>query len=85
MNTMPFNIDRLSNGKVFISNLAGFHSFVDDDELHLLAKDNFPPQQTISRLLESRLLTAVDSNQLLQASIIQNINFQMNKIPKYVL
>lgn len=72
MNTMPFNFDRQSNGKVFISNLAGFHRFVDNDELHLLANNNFPPEQKTSQLLESRLMTAMYSNQLLQASIIQN-------------
>ncbi|MEI6957501.1 (4Fe-4S)-binding protein, partial [Klebsiella pneumoniae] len=25
MELMPFNFDRLPNGRVFISNLAGFH------------------------------------------------------------
>lgn len=63
MNTMPFNFDRLSNGKVFISNLAGFHSFVDDEELHLLADNKFPPEQTTSRLLESRLFISDDATQ----------------------
>ncbi|MDU7356806.1 MAG: (4Fe-4S)-binding protein, partial [Klebsiella sp.] len=27
MELMPFNFDRLPNGRVFISNLAGFHHF----------------------------------------------------------
>lgn len=63
MNTMPFNFDRLSNGKVFISNLAGFHSFVDDEELHLLADNKSPPEQTTSRLLESRLFISDDATQ----------------------
>lgn len=61
MNTMPFNFDHLSNGKVFISNLAGFHSFVDDEELHLLADNKFPPEQTTSQLLESRLFITDDA------------------------
>ncbi|MGX9307855.1 hypothetical protein [Pantoea ananatis] len=60
MNTMPFNFDHLSNGKVFISNLAGFHSFVDDDELHFFVDNNFPSGQLTSQLLKSRLFIADD-------------------------
>ncbi|MDK1703110.1 His-Xaa-Ser system radical SAM maturase HxsB [Serratia rubidaea] len=33
MKLMPFNFDRLENGKIFISNLAGFHDFLDESEL----------------------------------------------------
>lgn len=33
MELMPFNFDRLPNGQVFISNLAGFHHFIDEQEL----------------------------------------------------
>ncbi|MDH8527986.1 (4Fe-4S)-binding protein, partial [Klebsiella pneumoniae] len=28
MKLMPFNFDRMPDGRVFISNLAGFHHFV---------------------------------------------------------
>ncbi|AUX72019.1 hypothetical protein CPI84_05695 [Erwinia pyrifoliae] len=45
MISMPFNFDRLNNGKVFISNFAGFHSFVDKEELNLLADNNSPSEQ----------------------------------------
>ena len=30
MELMPFNFDRLPNGRVFISNLAGFHHFINE-------------------------------------------------------
>ncbi len=33
MELMPFNFDRLPNGRVFISNLAGFHHFINEQEL----------------------------------------------------
>nr|WP_197525170.1 hypothetical protein [Erwinia pyrifoliae] len=67
---MPFNFDRLNNGKVFISNFAGFHSFVDKEELNLLADNNSPSEQFTSRLLESRLFIAADATQAVsQASL----------------
>ncbi|ROR06963.1 His-Xaa-Ser system radical SAM maturase HxsB [Erwinia sp. JUb26] len=70
MNTMPFNFDRLSNGNVFISNLAGFHSFVDNTELNFLAENNFPAEHHTARLLESRLFIADDATKSVsQASL----------------
>ncbi|MBP2196806.1 His-Xaa-Ser system radical SAM maturase HxsB [Pantoea cypripedii] len=65
MNTMPFNFDRLNDGKVFISNLAGFHYFVEDEELKLLALNHFTQDHPSSAKLETRLFVTDESNQLL--------------------
>ncbi|KAA1194874.1 His-Xaa-Ser system radical SAM maturase HxsB [Photorhabdus heterorhabditis] len=65
MNTMPFNFDRLNDGKIFISNLAGFHNFVEDEELRLLSQNRFPSDHPSSAKLEGRLFITGDSTQAL--------------------
>lgn len=85
MNTMPSNIDYLSSGKFFISNLDGFQSLVDKYELNLLTNNEFPIKQVTSLILESKLLTEIYFNQFLQeTSIISNLNIYFwIKIPIY--
>lgn len=53
MEMMPFNFDRLPNGQVFISNLAGFHHFIDEQDLLDLANEQISAEQ--SNALESKL------------------------------
>lgn len=85
MNTMPSNIDYLSSGKFFISNLDGFQSLVDKYELNLLTNNKFPIKRVTSLILESKLLTEIYFNQFLQeTSIISNFNIYFwIKIPIY--
>ena len=63
MNTLPFNFDRLNDGKIFISNLAGFHHFVEDEELRLLCQNSFPPDNPGAAKLEGRLFITEDATQ----------------------
>lgn len=52
MRLMPFNFERLSEGRNFISNLAGFSAFLSDDELLGLITN----QSTGSTALDQRLI-----------------------------
>lgn len=40
MKPMPFNFDRLNDGRVFISNLVGFHCFAESDESSFLTQSD---------------------------------------------
>lgn len=60
MELMPFNFDRLPNGQVFISNLAGFHHFIDEQELLDLSDEQINAEQ--SNALESKLFIANESS-----------------------
>lgn len=53
MELMPFNFDRLPNGQVFISNLAGFHHFIGEQDLIDLSDERISSEQ--SNVLESKL------------------------------
>ncbi|SWV61514.1 radical SAM protein [Klebsiella pneumoniae] len=46
MELMPFNFDRLPNGRVFISNLAGFHHFINEQELLDLSDEQISAEQS---------------------------------------
>ena len=59
MELMPFNFDRLPNGQVFISNLAGFHQFCDEHELLELSNEQINPE---SNALESKLFITNESS-----------------------
>ncbi|TDQ17698.1 His-Xaa-Ser system radical SAM maturase HxsB [Raoultella sp. BIGb0149] len=59
MKLMPFNFDRLSNGQIFISNLAGFHHFMDEQDLVNLADEHVSEEQ--AKMLESKLFI-IDDN-----------------------
>ncbi|HBQ3330765.1 TPA: 4Fe-4S cluster-binding domain-containing protein, partial [Klebsiella pneumoniae] len=60
MELMPFNFDRLPNGQVFISNLAGFHHFIDEQELLDLSDEQISAEQ--SNALESKLFITNESS-----------------------
>lgn len=60
MELMPFNFDRLPNGQVFISNLAGFHHFIDEQELLDLSNEQINAEQ--SNALESKLFITNESS-----------------------
>ncbi len=53
MRLMPFNFDRMPDGRVFISNLAGFHHFVGEQEFFDLVNGHVSLEQFSS--LESKL------------------------------
>lgn len=63
MELMPFNFDRLPNGRVFISNLAGFHHFINEQELLDLSDEQISAEQ--SNALESKLFITTKAHQLL--------------------
>lgn len=60
MKLMPFNFDRLPNGQVFISNLAGFHDFLDEQELQDLASGYIREDRRSA--LEGKLFVADNSD-----------------------
>lgn len=60
MELMPFNFDRLPNGRVFISNLAGFHHFINEQELLDLSDEQISAEQ--SNPLESKLFITNESS-----------------------
>ncbi|EPK3393902.1 (4Fe-4S)-binding protein, partial [Citrobacter freundii] len=60
MELMPFNFDRLPNGRVFISNLAGFHHFINEQELLDLSDEQISAEQ--SDALESKLFITNESS-----------------------
>ncbi len=60
MELMPFNFDRLPNGHVFLSNLAGFHHFIDEKGLLDLADEQISAEQ--SNVLESKLFITNESS-----------------------
>lgn len=70
MKLMPFNFDRLNDGKVFISNLAGFHHFIEDAVLFQLSRNQFPTERNVSGSLESKLFIAnVDAVSLASSAL----------------
>ncbi|HGD8330618.1 TPA: His-Xaa-Ser system radical SAM maturase HxsB, partial [Escherichia coli] len=60
MELMPFNFDRLPNGQVFISNLAGFHHFIGEQDLIDLSDERTNSEQ--SNVLESKLFITSESS-----------------------
>jgi len=72
MKLMPFNFDRLNDGKVFISNLAGFHHFIEDAELFQLSRKQFPIERNVSGSLESKLFIANDDGVSLASSALSS-------------
>jgi len=72
MKLMPFNFDRLNDGKVFISNLAGFHHFIEDAELFQLSRNQFPIERNVSGSLESKLFIANDDGVSLASSALSS-------------
>ncbi|HCO7517730.1 TPA: radical SAM protein, partial [Escherichia coli] len=60
MELMPFNFDRLPNGQVFISNLAGFHHFIGEQDLIDLSDERISSEQ--SNVLESKLFITSESS-----------------------
>lgn len=58
MKLMPFNFDRLPNGQMFISNLAGFHHFLHEPELLKLAHGDACGEPFLS--LEGKLFLSGD-------------------------
>jgi len=72
MKLMPFNFDRLDDGKVFISNLAGFHHFIEDAELFQLSRNQFPTEFGVYGCLESKLFIANDDAVSLTSSALSS-------------
>ncbi|WP_354690172.1 His-Xaa-Ser system radical SAM maturase HxsB [Phytobacter sp. RSE-02] len=60
MKLMPFNFDRLTDGQVFISNLAGFHHFLNEQELVDLANGYVRREQSLP--LERKLFLSEDES-----------------------
>lgn len=57
---MPFNFDRMPDGRVFISNLAGFHHFLGEQEFLDLVNGHISQEQSSS--LESKLFICGDES-----------------------
>lgn len=72
MKPMPFNFDRLNDGRVFISNLAGFHHFVSNDELESLSCNKWSPEFRSSDILESKLFIAHDASEDLASASLSS-------------
>ncbi|HBI7534081.1 TPA: His-Xaa-Ser system radical SAM maturase HxsB [Escherichia coli] len=60
MKLMPFNFDRMPDGRVFISNLAGFHHFLGEQEFLDLVNGHISQEQSSS--LESKLFICGDES-----------------------
>ncbi|UMO86319.1 His-Xaa-Ser system radical SAM maturase HxsB [Pectobacterium sp. PL64] len=72
MKPMPFNFDRLNDGRVFISNLAGFHHFISNDELESLSCNKWSPEFRSSDILESKLFIADDASEDLASASLSS-------------
>ncbi|MCI1677607.1 MAG: His-Xaa-Ser system radical SAM maturase HxsB [Ewingella americana] len=72
MKVMPFNFDRLDNNKIFVSNLAGFHHIIEDEELSLLTKDHFTLEHSIAAHLESKFFVTHDNSVSLASSVLSS-------------
>lgn len=70
MKLMPFNFDRLSNGTVFLSNLAGFHHFTSEKNWADLVEHSSTDDQAFNDVLESKLFLAEEQNHSLTASVL---------------
>lgn len=58
MSLLPFNFEKLDNDTVFLSNMAGFHAFLNEQELRLLIDNGSTGKLETDNLLESRLFTS---------------------------
>ncbi|CAI1826060.1 His-Xaa-Ser system radical SAM maturase HxsB [Serratia fonticola] len=72
MKLMPFNFDRLSNGDVFISNLAGFHHFIAEKDFPALIKSSITDDKFANEVLESQLFLTEENNHSLTASALSS-------------
>lgn len=72
MRIMPFNFDRLSNGMIFISNLAGFHHFMGERDFRLLVSSSSTEDCSIDEQLESKLFICGDNDQSFSASVLSS-------------
>ncbi|WP_145586901.1 His-Xaa-Ser system radical SAM maturase HxsB [Yersinia kristensenii] len=72
MRMMPFNFERLSDGSFFISNLAGFHHFILEDEFSYLANNSMTGNQSQDEELESKLFICDDKEELFAASALSS-------------
>lgn len=60
MNLMPLNFDRLADGQVFISNLAGFHEFIEEHQLQGLLAGH--AEEDLRIKLEGKLFLTKDNH-----------------------
>lgn len=72
MKLMPFNFDRLSNGNVFISNLAGFHHIITEKDFPTLVKRSVTDDKSVNEILESKLFLTDGGNYSLTASALSS-------------
>ncbi|MDG9670545.1 His-Xaa-Ser system radical SAM maturase HxsB [Hahella sp. CR1] len=62
MKLLPFNFDRLESGDYFLSNMAGFHSFLAPKELHELIDFSNASCPSTSKHLQSSLFIAPEES-----------------------
>lgn len=72
MKLMPFNFDRLSNGNVFISNLAGFHHIIAEKDFPTLVTCSITDDKSANEVLESKLFLTDEGNYALTASALSS-------------
>lgn len=72
MRLMPFNFDRINDDTVFLSNLAGFHQFLSEENFSLLVGHSLPDDQTLADALESKLFISGNDEQTFTASVLSS-------------
>lgn len=60
MNLLPFNFNRISDNRFFISNLAGFSSVIDESSLNELIDHGKTKNSDINRGLEEKFFISDD-------------------------
>ncbi|WP_210404911.1 His-Xaa-Ser system radical SAM maturase HxsB [Hahella sp. CCB-MM4] len=59
---LPFNFDRLDSGSIFLSNVAGFHSCLDQSEFDEFIESSATSNRTLNDLLQSKLFVSDNDN-----------------------
>lgn len=72
MKLMPFNFDRINDDTVFLSNLAGFHQFLSEENFSQLVGLSVPDDPTLADALESKLFISGDDEQAFTASVLSS-------------
>lgn len=62
MKILPFSFDRLESGDYFLSNMSGFHEFLDHKSLTELVDFSLTSSAKINDRLESKLFVAQENN-----------------------
>ena len=75
---LPFNFDRLSSGKYFISNQAGFHTSLSEKHLYELVHSGLTDNNDLNDVLQSKLF--IQGNEQIEASIASLASANAKKI-----